>query len=65
MRGEGLMLGVEYKGGLVKAVNDALFARHILCGNTATTLRILPPLIVTKEDVDAFIAALDDVTSNL
>ena len=65
VRGVGLMLGVEYKDGLVKAVNDALFARRILCGNTATTLRILPPLIVTKDEIDAFIEVLDDVTNRI
>lgn len=65
VRGLGLMLGVEYKEGLAKAVNDKLFARRILCGNTATTLRILPPLIVTKAEVDAFIEQLEAVTKEV
>lgn len=65
VRGLGLMLGVEYKEGLAKAVNDKLFSRRILCGNTATTLRILPPLIVTKAEVDAFIEQLEAVTKEV
>lgn len=65
VRGLGLMLGVEYREGLAKKVNDALFARRILCGNTATTLRILPPLILTKADVDSFIAVLETVTKEV
>ena len=65
VRGLGLMLGVEYQEGLAKAVNDKLFARRILCGNTATTLRILPPLIVTKAEVDAFVEQLEAVTKEV
>lgn len=62
VRGTGLMLGVEYRDGLARAVNDGLFGRRILCGNTVSTLRILPPLIVTCEQVDAFVKTLAAVT---
>lgn len=65
VRGLGLMLGVEYKDGLAKQVNDKLFDRRILCGNTATTLRVLPPLILTKADVDGFVAVLETVTKEV
>lgn len=65
VRGLGLMLGVEYKGSLAKEVNKRLFERKILCGSTATTLRILPPLIVSKNDVDKFIGVLDNITADL
>ena len=65
VRGRGLMLGVEYAEGLSKKVNAMLFEKHILCGSTTTTLRILPPLIITKADVDKFIVALDEVTAQL
>ncbi len=63
VRALGLMIGVEYSEGLAKKVNAALFERKILCGSTMTTLRILPPLIITKDDVDKFIEVLDDVSA--
>ena len=59
------MIGVEYSEGLSKKVNSMLFEKHILCGSTNTTLRILPPLIIGRDDVDKFIAVLDEVTSQL
>ena len=62
VRGLGLMLGVEYKEGLAKKINAAMFKNRILCGSTMTTLRILPPLIITKTDVDKFTAVLERVT---
>ena len=62
VRGTGLMLGVEYKDGLAKKVSSLLFEKKILCGSTATTLRILPPLIIGENDADMFAAALDEVT---
>ena len=65
VRGMGLMLGVEYKNSLSKTVNAKLFENKILCGSTATTLRILPPLIITKENVDKFIEILDNITATL
>lgn len=65
VRGIGLMLGVEYAGSLAKKVNGQLFENRILCGSTSTTLRILPPLIITKDDVDRFIEVLDDITANI
>ncbi len=65
VRGMGLMLGVEYKDGLSKTVNTKLFENKILCGSTATTLRILPPLIITKENVDKFVEILDNITATL
>lgn len=65
VRGMGLMLGVEYKNALSKTVNAKLFENKILCGSTATTLRILPPLTITKEDVDKFINVLDNITACL
>ncbi len=39
---------VEFTGPIVGDMKHRLFGKHILTGATATTLRILPPLIVTK-----------------
>lgn len=65
VRGMGLMLGVEFTDGLSKKINAELFSQKVLCGATATTLRILPPLIITKDDVNYFIDVLDNILSKI
>ncbi len=61
VRGVGLMLGVEFKEAIAGDVKHDLFDRNYLTGATQTTLRILPPLVITKKDADEFIAVLDEV----
>jgi putrescine aminotransferase len=63
-RGRGLMLGLEFsdneKG---YEVAKELFARQILIGGTyinARTLRVEPPLTIGYEQLDRFLAALDE-----
>ncbi len=58
IRGLGLMIGVELSGGIAKSVVKKLFEEKYLCGACGETIRILPPLIVTKDDIDKFIQAL-------
>lgn len=65
IRGLGLMIGVEFKEGLAKKINQNLFEKKYLCGVCKDTLRILPPLIITKKDVDGFIAALREAIDNI
>lgn len=65
VRGYGLMLGLEFKEGLAKKINTGLFERKYLCGVCSNTLRILPPLIITNEDVDGFVSALEDTIKTL
>jgi ornithine--oxo-acid transaminase len=42
-----------------------LFTRHRMlsqvAGHDLAVLKLLPPLVLTEEDVDEFVAALDDV----
>ena len=55
----GLMLGVELNQPEAKEVQKKLFERRYLTGAVgASVLRLLPPLIVTKKDVDEFIGVL-------
>ena len=61
VRGEGLMLGVEFEGNLAGEIKHDLFEAKYLTGATATTLRILPPLIITEADADDFIETLDNI----
>lgn len=61
VRGRGFMLGVElyYEGAdIVRKLRD----RKVLINCTnLNVLRLLPPLITTREEIDIFISALNDV----
>lgn len=59
VRGEGLMVGVSLGKPVASAlVMAALEAGFVLNAPAADILRFLPPLIITKEDVDALMGAL-------
>ena len=60
VRGMGLMLAIEFGEDVDagKLVLDALGAGFVLNYTGPHTLRFLPPLICTKEDVDALMAAM-------
>lgn len=61
VRGSGLMIGAGVSGN-AKAIQTKMFERGFLMGAAGdTTLRILPPLIVTKEDIDLFVSELSSV----
>jgi acetylornithine aminotransferase len=58
VRGEGLWLGVELAGGDSAEVAAAALARGFIVNNpTPTALRLAPPLVLTQDDADAFLAA--------
>lgn len=61
VRGKGLMIGVEFTEPNANEIKHKLFEQHYLTGATATTLRILPPLIVTQADVDAFMNVFEQI----
>jgi acetylornithine/N-succinyldiaminopimelate aminotransferase len=64
IRGRGLMIGVKYDFP-VKEVRDKLLTEHhIFVGNASdpTVLRLLPPLNITKAEVDLFLQALYALT---
>jgi acetylornithine/N-succinyldiaminopimelate aminotransferase len=65
IRGMGLMIGVEI-GAIAPEVVNRLLEKGIIA-NAAhdTVLRILPPFIITKKDMDEFLGALDEVLSDI
>lgn len=65
VRGKGLLIGVETTFPAIDAVT-ALREKHQILILTAgeEVLRILPPLIVEKKEIDTFIQALDEVLKN-
>jgi len=65
VRGKGLILGMELKidgGSIVKEMMKRGFLINCTMGNV---LRFLPPLIVTKEEVDRVVKALEGVFQEL
>lgn len=65
VRGLGLMLAAQFDESVdaPKVVLDGLDKGFLLNFTGPHTLRFLPPLICTEEDVDALIAALEDLLS--
>jgi acetylornithine/N-succinyldiaminopimelate aminotransferase len=61
VRGKGFMLGVELNSPC-KAVVEEMLRRKILinCTNT-NVIRLLPPLIISMEDINYFLREFDDV----
>lgn len=66
VRGRGLLIGIELAPDIAKQVFGGLFEQGYLtslCGGT--TIRIAPPLILTKEEADGFADALHTVIGNM
>lgn len=61
VRGMGLMLGVELGEVLPEKVVDNLFERKVLVNLTNNNcIRLLPPLILSKEEADIFLKAFEE-----
>ena len=59
IRGMGLMIGVGIQGMSHKELKDKLMAEGLLCLTAgADTLRLLPPLVITKEEIDRGLAIM-------
>lgn len=61
VRGMGLMIGVELTAGNAADIKHKLFDEKYLVGATATTIRLLPPLVVTEKDADEFMEVFEKV----
>ncbi len=62
VRGAGLMIGIEFKDEIAKSAGAGMREKGYLVGTIGTKVfRIVPPLIVTKSDIDGFIGALGEV----
>ncbi|WP_143960898.1 aspartate aminotransferase family protein [Litoribacter populi] len=60
VRGKGLMIGVDLETEAAPIRKALIEKHHIFTGNAATknTIRILPPLTITQEELDIFLEAL-------
>ena len=62
VRGLGLMIGLEFNEPIAEIRKKLLFEKHIFTGVAGTNMiRLLPPLCLTKEQCDRFIADFADV----
>lgn len=65
VRGKGLMLGVVFKDAIAKQVGNSLRECGILVGVVGgNVLRIVPPLIVSEREIDAFVSALGRILTD-
>lgn len=62
-RGMGLMQGLVFDRPVAPVINKALERGLILINAGANIIRFVPPLIITKSDVDAMTAILEDCLS--
>lgn len=62
VKGRGLMLGLEFDFEVAALRKDLIFKKQIFTGGSSNKnlLRILPPLSLTREQVDTFIKALKE-----
>lgn len=58
-RGAGLMQGLEFNGPVNGIINGALEKGLILINAGANIIRLVPPLVITREHVDEMIEILD------
>lgn len=62
IRGMGLMLGVGVQGMTHRELKDKLMERGLLCLTAgADTLRLLPPLVITRKELDQGLAIMAEV----
>jgi acetylornithine/N-succinyldiaminopimelate aminotransferase len=65
VRGKGLMIGIELTKNCGDVVNEAR-EQGVLVNCTAdTVIRLLPPLIITKEQLDVVVAVLDGALAKI
>lgn len=68
LRGRGLMIAVEFKPELggVRKICEALKRQGLLCKETHThTIRLAPPLVITKSEVDWAVEQIGRVLSKM
>jgi acetylornithine/succinyldiaminopimelate/putrescine aminotransferase len=65
VRGKGLILGMELKIDGSSIVKEMLRKKILINCTMGNVLRFLPPLIVTKEEVDRVVKALEEVFKGL
>ncbi|MDR2906731.1 MAG: aminotransferase class III-fold pyridoxal phosphate-dependent enzyme [Bacteroidales bacterium] len=64
VRGRGLMIGIEMPYAMKELRDKLLFQHHIFTGNAGTNIiRLLPPLTISREEMDRFITTFKNYLS--
>ena len=64
VRGQGLMIGVEVKRGANRVLRDLALNHQVLALPAGrTVVRLLPPLVIDREDADQVVDAIREVLS--
>ncbi|MGE5400948.1 MAG: aspartate aminotransferase family protein [Ignavibacteriales bacterium] len=63
IRGKGLLIGVELNEGIsAKATASKLLEKGVVVGTSGdTVLRLLPPFVITPEEINSFVRVLEEV----
>lgn len=61
VRGKGLMIGMVLRFDVLNLILGALERQVILLDAGRNILRFLPPLVITKKQIDKVISVLDDI----
>lgn len=64
LRGKGLIIGIETVGDAAELRKKLIFDEHIFTGfsGKVNTIRLIPPLCLTKADCDKFLASFNKIT---
>ena len=63
LRGKGLMIGIELGENWLDLRDRLLFEKHIFTGGAGkNVIRLLPPLMISRKDADAFLEAFNTLT---
>ncbi len=63
LRGRGLMIGIELSEEWTDLRDRLLFEKHLFTGGAGkNVIRLLPPLMVSRKDADAFLEAFNSLT---
>ena len=66
VRGKGLMIGIQLSTDKAVYLKNMLFEKGYLTGSIGKNIiRLLPPLIITRDEIDGFIGTLDAILGDL
>lgn len=65
IKGQGLMIGVDVSIDPKKMVKKALEEKLLIINAGANTIRLVPPLIITQDEIDVFIEKFDKTLNSL
>ena len=65
LRNAGLLIGIEFDEASAKKMYNKMFEKKYLTSLCGNTMRLAPPLIISKNDIDGFIRALEESINEL